>query len=140
MGSDRAGDGVRDAVAAVVRGVCSAGAGVVLHHQPPDVVEHARVDHTHVWGVHVWHRGDGADMLPPAGMGKGCGGRYLCSSRFHAFGGILVHLVGLEQLEPHRRHVPLAIYLRVLEALRLKEDERAAVGWQENPDAGTVTI
>jgi len=34
----------------------------------------------------------------------------------------------------------IAIYLRVLEVLRLKEDERAAVGWQENPDAGTVTI
>jgi len=33
----------------------------------------------------------------------------------------------------------IAIYLRVLEALRLKEDERAAVGWQENPDAGAVT-
>jgi len=34
----------------------------------------------------------------------------------------------------------IAIYLRVLEVLRLKEDEREAVGWQENPDAGTVTI
>ena len=34
----------------------------------------------------------------------------------------------------------IAIYLRSLEALRLKEDERAAVGWQENPDAGTITF
>jgi len=34
----------------------------------------------------------------------------------------------------------IAAYLRVLEVLRLKEDEREAVGWQENPDAGTVTI
>ena len=34
----------------------------------------------------------------------------------------------------------VAIYLRVLEALRLKEDERTAVGWQENPETGTVTI
>jgi len=34
----------------------------------------------------------------------------------------------------------IAVYLRVLEALRLKEGERAAAGWQENPDAGTVTI
>jgi hypothetical protein len=34
----------------------------------------------------------------------------------------------------------IAVYLRILEVLRLKEDEREAVGWQENPDAGTVTI
>ena len=34
----------------------------------------------------------------------------------------------------------IAIYLRILEALRLKEDERTAVGWQENPDAGTITF
>jgi hypothetical protein len=34
----------------------------------------------------------------------------------------------------------IAVYLRILEALRLKEDEQAAVGWQENPDVGTVTV
>jgi hypothetical protein len=34
----------------------------------------------------------------------------------------------------------ISVYLRILEVLRLKEDEREAVGWQENPDAGTVTI
>lgn len=34
----------------------------------------------------------------------------------------------------------IAVYLRILEALRLKEDERAAAGWQENPDAGTITF
>jgi len=34
----------------------------------------------------------------------------------------------------------IAVYLRVLVALRLKEDERTAVGWQENPETGTVTI
>jgi len=34
----------------------------------------------------------------------------------------------------------IAVYLRVLGVLRLKEDERKAVGWQENPGAGTVTI
>ena len=28
----------------------------------------------------------------------------------------------------------------VLEVLRLKDDEREAVGWQENPETGTVTI
>jgi len=30
----------------------------------------------------------------------------------------------------------VAIYLRILETLRLKEDEREAVGWQENPETG----
>ena len=34
----------------------------------------------------------------------------------------------------------IAAYLRVLETLCLKEDERTAAGWQENPEAGTVTI
>jgi len=34
----------------------------------------------------------------------------------------------------------IAVYLRVLETLRLKEGEREAVGWQEAPEAGTVTI
>ena len=28
----------------------------------------------------------------------------------------------------------------VLKVLRLKDDEREAVGWQENPETGTVTI
>jgi hypothetical protein len=34
----------------------------------------------------------------------------------------------------------IAVYLRILETLRLKEDEREAVGWQENPETGTATI
>ena len=34
----------------------------------------------------------------------------------------------------------IAAYLRVLETLSLKEDECAAVGWQEKPETGTVTI
>jgi hypothetical protein len=34
----------------------------------------------------------------------------------------------------------IAVYLRILETLRLKEDEQVIVGWQENPDVGTVTV
>jgi len=34
----------------------------------------------------------------------------------------------------------VADYLRILEILRLREDERKAVGWQENADSGTVVI
>jgi hypothetical protein len=33
----------------------------------------------------------------------------------------------------------VATYLRILEVLRLKEDEQKEVGWQEN-DNGTVTV